>query len=142
MVNCSQVCAGLVALVLAGGAAEAAERKLYKVVDAAGNVTYQDRAPQDESLQVEEKQFDPDTNVVQRQRLPRAARRAPAAPPPGTTAKAVPAGDDPQVDLRRAAGVLIDQGLIGPPPPEVPPPTPTQPPPATLPPPLPASPGF
>ena len=129
-------------MVLGVGVAEAAERKLYKVIDAAGNVTYQDRVPQDNSLQVEEKQFDPDTNVVQRQRSLRPAPRSPARRAASGAAPGPPARDDPQVDLRRAAGVLINKGLIGPPPPGSPAPTPTQPPPATLPPPLPPSPGF
>ena len=119
----------LVMLLLLTLPVTAAATKLYKWIDKDGKVTYQETPPPSGSGKVEEKNIDPDQNVIKADHPPPTPTLS-SAPNAGTFGRAVPNTSAPPT--RPPMGALLNNGAGA----EVSPPPPTPPlPPAPLPPP-------
>ena len=102
--------------------------KLYKWVDKNGKVTYQETSPPSGSGKVEEKNIDPDQNVIKADHPPPTPTPA-STPSAGTSGQVAPNTGDRPRSTRPPAGTLLDNGSgttqalpPPPPPPPVPPP--------------------
>ena len=122
----------LVMLLLLALPAAAAAAKLYKWVDKDGRVTYQETPPPSGSGKVEEKNIDPDQNVIKADHPPLTPTPS-SAPNTGTFDRA--ASNTSAPPTRPPVGALLNDGSgteVPPPPPPPPPPPVPLPPPAGI----------